>query len=231
MPQIFLANGDSYTAGDGMSDYSHQQSERSKLTWPGALCRAVNIPNWVNIAESGGGSAHQIARTTIAVLHELLYKHHMAPQNILVGVMYSIYFRFELPVEGKGWVRGYLGNKEKIIQSWIKYCLNEKSAAFYFYQHVYLLQSYLEKLGVNYFMMSIKNDFLDLNDTEYEPYKKQINFDKFFYINNNDKKYGFYDWGVENNYKQTPCSHFYEDAHNDFVNQHLIPWLKELKYI
>jgi hypothetical protein len=51
----FLANVDSYTADDGMPDYSHQQSERSKLTWPGALCRAVNIPNWVNIAESGGG--------------------------------------------------------------------------------------------------------------------------------------------------------------------------------
>jgi len=231
MPKYLLANGDSFTAGDGLSDFSHKLKKKSILTWPGVLCRQANIPLFCNIAESCGGSAQQIARTTIYTLHDLLYKHNIQPDDILVGLMYGAYVRFEIPLIGKGWVKGYMGNKEKMIQTWLRYCFSYETSAFFYFQHIYLLQSYLEKLNISYFMMNTINNIFDLNGQEYELYKQLINFDKFFFISDNDNKYGFVQWAEMKKYRQTPCTHYYEDAHNDFVIQYSIPWLKIHRYL
>jgi len=224
MIKLLIANGDSFTAGDGMPDFKKNPGKKSMLTWPACLCRQAKIPHLLNVAESGCGSAQFVLRTTMTQIHYLLENSHVSPQEILVGILYGSYKRFELPIEGKGWIKGYWGNKEKMVQNWIRYCVSDASSSFYYFNDVLMLQILLEKLGIKYFMMSLFSDILTMNFQETKFFKKNINFDSFFFVP--EYEYGaFFAWAEKNNYKMTPCSHFCEDAHSDFVNYHLIPWL------
>ena len=81
-------------------------------------------------------------------------------------------------------------------------------------------------------MMNIVNDVFEMDFPDCIAYKNLINFDNYFFIPDiYEKYYCFVPWAKKNNYKMTPCSHFFEDAHNDFVKLHMIPWLQNKKLI
>jgi hypothetical protein len=235
--KILIASGCSFTFED--------------WCWPGHLSKELNI-NLLNVGMSCQGNG-LISKKLIHTVDEQLKIRN--PEDILVGVMWSGIDRHDIYIDEyyepfsnidgwwenptniidgrKNWLILNQHWKTKISSLWYKNFHTVIGSMIYSIQDVLLVQWYLEKHNIKYFMTTYMDIFHRSSDTINHPEVKylfnMINFDTFIPI------IGCYEWIKENHnddgfdkVKQTDPSPFHPNScgHNLFSTEVIIPHLK-----
>lgn len=163
--RLLMTNGDSNTAGDELPDFSFQPYRHSRQTWAGQLQRFAAIPLFTNIAE-GGSSSHAILRSTIKWVHGLKSQSEFRPEEVLIGIMWGLPQRFEVPDADRRWLKIYpSGASHPVSNAYYRYLHTDFFAFFTYFQNILLLQHFLEREGFPYFMTACYSKLRGENQT------------------------------------------------------------------
>ena len=225
-----IASGCSHTFGSGYKDVDAHRTKHSQNAWPHVLGEVLGIEEVYNVAKSGGGNDY-ITRSLVKEIE----KH--PGEKILVGMMLTGLARFEIVV-GPGldlkhnvsneWYNIGPWNQEFTwIENYFEYAHSDFCDMYRTLHNLHYLQLYFADKDIDYFIMySDKQNMIDLslttNDDDLNRFKSAINWDNFFYPNDD----GYLNWCYKRGYKSM-TDHFLEDACRDFVEQELAPWVKE----
>lgn len=227
MIKILVTNGDSNTAGDEMPDPG--------FTWPYRLAVACGFEGISNIAQ-GGNSPQAICRTTIEALHELVDVRKINPEELLFGIMWGIVERTEFADENGTWIKAYpSAMDDPKIRPWYQHYQSAYFDLFRFLSSIHYLQLVLKSYGVRYFMASAVHPLE--KGAAYDPLSRDfpslrylrgmIDWDAFHFVPHPTKQYrGFLAFAEEQDFPQFPYGHYREIAHEEYVKQHLGPWVK-----
>ena len=238
------------TAGCSFSECVnwYEQGNADNRTWPVWLAEKLSVPHYAEGLGSQGNG--MISRRAMYRIEQLLAQH--APEDLLVGIMWSGRDRFEFYfqnpakfpsnidnwmqnpcsfVDGDpgGWVIVNPHWKHEHNAPWYRYYYNELASQIYTLEHVLNLQRYLELKNIRYFMST--NTGATFNkESQHNPNIQwmwdQINWDMFLPI------IGEYEW-VNSTCAIPDVGNFHprSEQHERFVNDVIWPWLEEKKLI
>lgn len=225
--------------------------------WPYKLKNILNV-DLLNTAQQSIGNG-LISRKVIYNTIELLKKYQ--PDEILVGIMWSAIDRHERYLEN-GRYDEFIGeprifgnpthvvedmnnwriiNKEwastsKDCKEYYSIFHNSTSSLLYTFEHIFRTQLFLEKMKVDYFMMSFMDIFNVFSDgskisdnPEVSYLRNMVDFTKFVPV------LGMFEWVEQNyeeksfdffpNHKNIDC-HPNEFGHIKFTEEIIVPYLK-----
>jgi len=224
--------------------YKHQNPDNR--TWPIHLKEYLGDVE--HHSESMGGQGNGLVSRRVQYrIHQLLKKYR--PEEILVGVMWTgrdrFDFYFEQPVEFTTNIDGWMENPTRVVDDapggwvilnphwkhehnapWYRHYYNEIASQIYTLEHILNLQRYLQLNKISYFMTTnysgvFSDKDMDKDNANLCWLREQIDWNKFLPIDNEHSWVNANCPSGDNNFHPRPVQH------QHFVNQVILPWLKE----
>lgn len=221
--------------------------------WPTHVASALNC-DLVNVGLGSMGNT-LIARRAITQLHELLKTNK--PEEILVGIMWTGTNRIHRFVGHKtmpniaGWIENpthmwpdgakvwEIGNNAwdtEFDKIYLKYVHSWEDGFMNTIDNILLIQNYLKSLGVNYFMSNMLELFKHIEDCHIDV----IRYSKLIDLSTFADTGGCYEWCINNQKEEeytstelirsgdlTGFTHPTEEGHKAYVENVLLPFIKE----
>ena len=229
MKRVFLANGDSFTAGDELADFSRKPFRRSAYTWAPVLSRFIQCDRFINAAASGN-SPQAIARTTLEAVSAALKA--CCCRELLVGVMWGPVSRMEVADEAGEWQQLLPGKADHGLHKlWFRHFHNDFYCTFSFLQSILTVQHFLKHLQISYFMLTVESAVQECVKLRAYPAAAYlfdlVDWDVFYFLPQADCRYcGFYHWALQNGHSTYPQGHLRERSHEELVQVCLGPWVR-----
>ncbi len=239
MKKKLITCGCSITYGTELKDIGEGMVKPSEFAWPALLAKKMGV-ELENLAYPGVGNDYIVRKIIENVNIE-------NADRVIVGIMWSQPDRFE-HYDGNTWKSygPWLVDKDLYknispfsdfvpYKSWVDHYYIEGqnifNSGYKMLTNILLLQAYLTKLNINYFMQFSHSKKLKTPNGEFifnmkgmEHFRDYINWDSFFFYDD-DEMTSFYE--IVDGYLYGTNGHYLEEAHRDYVNDYLYPWIYE----
>ena len=167
--KLFLANGCSNTAGSEIDEHNMVYCHES--SWPKWVADHYGMEHF-NIAEPGSGN-EQINRSTIITVSNLIENEKLNPKDLIVGILWSGFDRYEYWSEEKDKFRSFsMSSPKKFspnqhITKYIEYRSLVETKDYAYYKNLYYMfntAKFLESYGIEYYFTNCMNNFVHPND-------------------------------------------------------------------